>query len=225
MQGPVGGVSLPVSDAGFERSAFRASPAVKRIVDLLICLLAAPFVLAAGVMIALALKLDGGSVFYAQPRVGANGRPFACLKFRSMVRDADERLRQVLAGDPQAREEWQLYQKLTDDPRVTWFGRFLRASSLDELPQLINVWRGDMSVVGPRPIMLDQVALYGENFGNYCAVKPGITGLWQISGRNQRTFAERVRLDAQYADSWSLAGDARIILLTLPVVFARRGAK
>jgi lipopolysaccharide/colanic/teichoic acid biosynthesis glycosyltransferase len=197
----------------------------KRIVDLLICVLLSPVALVIGISIAIILRFNGGPVIYAQPRVGASGRQFACLKFRTMVHNADERLKHMLAVDSLALEEWSRYQKLSNDPRVTWFGRFLRAYSLDELPQFINVLRGDMSVVGPRPIMFDQIELYVEHFATYCAMKPGITGLWQVSGRNERTFAERVRLDSQYANTWSVSGDVRIMLLTIPVVLHGKGAK
>jgi exopolysaccharide production protein ExoY len=207
------------------RSGLRFSASVKRMVDLFVCLLAAPLLLIIGLPIALVLKLDGGNIVYTQLRVGTNGRQFACLKFRSMVRNADERLQFMLAANSQAFEEWSRYQKLTNDPRVTWFGKFLRAYSLDELPQFVNVLRGEMSVVGPRPIMLDQIELYGEHFATYCAMKPGITGLWQVSGRNERTFAERIRLDSQYVSSWSIAGDLKIMMLTIPAVLQGRGAR
>jgi exopolysaccharide production protein ExoY len=225
MNAPVGEASLRISNSVLVQSGSAFSARMKRVVDLVTCLLAAPFLLVIGLPIAIVLKLDGGSIVYAQPRVGANGRQFACLKFRSMVRNADERLQQMLAADSRAREEWSHYQKLNDDPRITWFGKFLRAYSLDELPQFINVLRGDMSVVGPRPIMIDQIDIYGEHFATYCAMKPGITGVWQVSGRNERTFAERVRLDSQYVDSWSIAGDLKIMLLTIPAVLQGKGAK
>jgi lipopolysaccharide/colanic/teichoic acid biosynthesis glycosyltransferase len=225
MNAPVGDVSLRISESELTRSGLGVSTSAKRIVDLLICLLAAPFVLVVGMPIALILKLDGGNIVYAQPRVGANGRQFACLKLRSMVRNADDRLRQMLTADAGALEEWTRFQKLSNDPRITWFGRFLRAYSLDELPQFVNVLRGEMSIVGPRPIMIDQIELYGEQFTAYCAMRPGITGPWQVSGRNERTFAERIRLDSEYAKTWSLAGDLKIMMLTLPAVLAGRGAK
>jgi undecaprenyl-phosphate galactose phosphotransferase len=202
----------------------RVSNRAKRAVDIVICLLAAPFALLIGVPIALAIWLDGGPVLYSQPRIGRDGRQFPCLKLRSMVFNADTRLAHMLASDPCAREQWSRYQKLTNDPRVTWLGRFIRAFSLDELPQLINVWRGEMSIVGPRPIMVDQISLYGDQFAVYCTMRPGITGLWQVSGRNQKTFAERARLDAQYARNWSILGDIVIVLRTLPAVLAGRGA-
>jgi lipopolysaccharide/colanic/teichoic acid biosynthesis glycosyltransferase len=225
MNAPVGEVSLQISQAAGLKGGLRAAAVAKRIVDLLICVLVSPFALVIAAPIALILRLDGGRVLYSQPRVGAHGRPFQCLKFRSMVRNADEQLQQMLARNPRAREEWELYQKLSDDPRVTRLGRILRAYSLDELPQFINVWRGDMSIVGPRPIMVDQAEIYGEAFGIYCAMKPGITGLWQVSGRNDRTFADRVRLDMHYANTWSISGDLMLMAQTLPAVLARKGAK
>ncbi|HEY3779027.1 MAG TPA: sugar transferase [Rhizomicrobium sp.] len=197
----------------------------QRLVDCIICFFAMPLAVALGGVIALSIRLDGGPALYSQRRVGHGGRIFNCLKFRSMVLNADERLEEVLAADPSAREQWERYQKLEDDPRITPLGRILRACSLDELPQLINVCRGEMSIVGPRPILTEQVLLYGESFPEYCRLRPGITGLWQIAGRNKFTFAERVRLDMQYAKSWSVWSDLRIILLTIPAVLAGRGAK
>jgi lipopolysaccharide/colanic/teichoic acid biosynthesis glycosyltransferase len=198
---------------------------VQRMVDCLFCILAAPFALALGCLISLLIMRDGGPVIYSQRRVGLHGREFSCLKFRSMVPGADARLEELLACDPAARAQWDRFQKLAKDPRITSFGRFIRATSLDELPQLINVWRGDMSIVGPRPILAEQIGLYGQDFTTYCAMRPGITGLWQISGRANRTFAERVRLDVQYAHSWSVLGDLMIMIRTVPVVLARRGAR
>lgn len=205
--------------------AQRVSLAYQRIMDCVICLLCAPFAVAVGFVIALLIKVDGGSAFYSQRRIGLGGRTFHCFKFRSMVPGADERLQEVLAQDPVARAEWDNYQKLARDPRITPIGKLIRATSLDELPQLINVWRGEMSIVGPRPIMTEQIALYGENFGDYCALRPGITGLWQIAGRNNCTFAERVRLDMEYAQTWSVLRDLQIIVLTIPAVLAGRGAR
>jgi len=197
----------------------------QRVMDCLIVLLAAPFTVAVGLVIAFFIKLDGGPVFYSQQRVGLGGRSFNCLKFRSMTPGAEKRLQEILALDPSARAEWDNYQKLARDPRITPIGKFIRATSLDELPQLINVCRGEMSVVGPRPIMTDQVALYGEHFADYCAMRPGITGLWQIGGRNNCTFAERVQLDMEYAKTWSVARDVQIILLTIPAVLRGKGAR
>jgi lipopolysaccharide/colanic/teichoic acid biosynthesis glycosyltransferase len=197
----------------------------QRAMDCIICVLAAPFAIAVGLVIAVLIRLDGGPAFYSQRRIGLRGQPFNCLKFRSMIPGADERLLEVLALDPVARAEWEHYQKLAQDPRITPIGKFIRATSLDELPQLINVWRGEMSIVGPRPIMTDQIALYGEHFDDYCGLRPGITGLWQVAGRNNCTFAERVRLDMEYARTWSLLRDIQIVLLTIPAVLAGKGAR
>ena len=185
----------------------------------------APVALPIGAILAFLTRLDGGPAIYAQRRVGLGGRVFNCLKFRSMVHGADGHLEALLASDAAARAQWESYQKLAVDPRITTLGRLIRAFSLDELPQFINVWRGEMSIVGPRPIMADQVRLYGEDFPVYCTMRPGITGLWQIGGRNNCTFAERVSLDMQYARSWSVLKDLRILMLTVPAVFARKGAR
>ncbi|HEY1613943.1 MAG TPA: sugar transferase [Rhizomicrobium sp.] len=203
----------------------RISLAAQRVVDCIICLIAAPFAIIVGAIIALMIRCEGAPVLFSQRRIGFGGREFNCLKFRSMVPGADVRLEELLACDPAARAQWEKFQKLEDDPRVTRLGKFLRATSLDELPQLINVWRGDMSIVGPRPILAEQIALYGGSFTTYCAMRPGITGLWQISGRANCTFADRVQLDVRYARGWSILGDLRIIVLTVPAVFGRRGAR
>ncbi len=153
------------------------------------------------------------------------GRPFACLKFRTMVVDADAVLEAHLSTHAGARAEWAHTQKLVDDPRVTCLGRFLRASSLDELPQLINVLRGEMSLVGPRPIVTSEIGRYGAHFENCFSVPPGITGLWQVSGRNDCSYAERVALDAKYAEEWSLLGDLAILARTIPAVLLQKGSR
>lgn len=175
-------------------------------------------------LIALMIKRDGGPVFYAQPRVGLGGRMFGCLKFRSMVMNADQVLKDTLAKDPRAAAEWAAAQKLRRDPRVTTIGRILRATSLDELPQLINVLRMDMSLVGPRPIVEKEIARYRDDFGWYVAVRPGLTGLWQVSGRSDTSYARKVHLDAWYVRNWSLWQDIVILLRTVPTVLLRRGA-
>ena len=208
-----GGMSL--STYQFVKRAIDASVATATLV------LLSPLLL----IIAAIIKLcDGGAVLYRHERVGLMGKRFECVKFRSMVRDADEVFRSHLAANPQAREEWQKNQKLSNDPRITWIGRFLRKSSLDELPQLINILAGDMSLVGPRPITVEELDRYEERVGHYLAVKPGLTGLWQISGRNERTYAERVELDATYAATRSLWFDLVIILKTVPAVISQRGS-
>lgn len=166
----------------------------------------------------------GGPAFFRQERIGINGRRFRCLKFRTMVVDAQERLAEHLANDEEAAREWRETHKLRSDPRVTRIGRFLRKSSIDELPQLFNVLRGEMSIVGPRPIVQAEVEKYGEHFAAYASVPPGITGLWQICGRSDTAYAERVRLDVIYVENWSLLGDVMIIFRTIPAVLRARGA-
>jgi Undecaprenyl-phosphate galactose phosphotransferase WbaP len=170
------------------------------------------------------VRRDGKPALYRHQRVGINGRPFHCLKFRSMVADADRVLADLLAQDPEARAEWAATQKLRRDPRITPVGRFLRNTSLDELPQLFNVLRGDMSLVGPRPIVAAETHFYGDHIEDYYAIRPGITGLWQVSGRSDTTYEQRVALDVSYARDWSLGSDIMILLKTLPVVMLRRGA-
>lgn len=175
--------------------------------------------------IAIAIKLlDPGPVFFRHRRIGRNGEYFACWKFRTMVVDADERLARLLSQDDAAAKEWDENQKLRNDPRITPLGRFLRRSSLDELPQLFNIISGEMSIVGPRPIVDDEVQRYGERFALYCAVRPGLTGLWQISGRSDTRYFERVLLDARYVSSRTLLRNVKIIILTVPRVIAARGS-
>jgi len=175
-------------------------------------------------LIALAVRCDGGPALFGHRRIGAAGTSFRCWKFRSMVLDSEAVLAQTLATDPVARAEWDKDFKLRNDPRVTPLGNFLRKSSLDELPQLFNVLKGEMSLVGPRPIVAAEVERYGQAMEEYRACKPGITGLWQVSGRNDVDYAERVELDRRYAWSWSLKGDLIILVRTLGVVARRSGA-
>jgi len=170
------------------------------------------------------IRKAGTTAFYGHPRIGQNGRPFQCLKFRSMRADADKILEELLENDPAARSEWEKDFKLKNDPRVTPVGHFLRKTSLDELPQLINVLKGEMSLVGPRPVVQEELARYGEQRGLYLQVTPGITGLWQISGRNDTSYAGRVALDAWYVQNWSLWYDIAILFKTVDVVIKRRGA-
>jgi lipopolysaccharide/colanic/teichoic acid biosynthesis glycosyltransferase len=177
------------------------------------------------IMIAVAIHLhDGGPVLFAQTRIGRGGRTFKCLKFRTMAVDAEERLKAYLACDPRARAEWKLDHKLRHDPRITPIGAFLRKSSLDEIPQLFNVLRGEMNLVGPRPIVHDEIVRYGPRFKHYCRVKPGITGLWQVSGRNDVSYRRRVAMDTLYAQHRSIPGDLRILALTAPAVLMKRGS-
>ena len=194
---------------------------VKRPLDVLLVVLASPVVLPLVVLLALIVLLDGRNPFYSQQRVGREGRTFRMWKLRSMVHDADQRLDAYLAQNPEARQEWESTQKLRDDPRVTRFGRMLRASSLDELPQLWNVLTGDMSLVGPRPMMPDQQAMYPGD--GYYRLRPGITGFWQTAGRNKTTFAARAWYDDRYERSLSFAGDVAILVRTVSVVLGRTG--
>lgn len=167
---------------------------------------------------------QSGEIIFAHPRVGRAGRLFKVYKFRSMVADADHVLAQVLACDPDARVEWERDHKLRNDPRITPLGAFLRKTSLDELPQLWNVLRGDMSLVGPRPIIPAELGKYGRAARYYLAVKPGITGLWQVTGRSDTDYRRRVAIDRRYARTASLWVDLRVLLKTVLVVLSRRGA-
>lgn len=181
----------------------------------------APFFFAVAVLIC--IKQDG-QVFYGHTRVGQNGRLFTCWKFRTMSPDAEKLLQDLLDSNPEARRQWQENRKLENDPRVTCFGRFLRKSSLDELPQFWNVLRGDMSIVGPRPITEGETSYYGNYLVQYSSVRPGITGLWQVSGRSQLGYEERVKKDVAYVKGQSLRGDVNIILKTVGVVLKGDGA-
>ncbi len=157
-----------------------------------------------------------GPALFRHKRVGFNGRQFNCLKFRTMVTDAPERLERVLKSDPLAAREWAANRKLKNDPRVTPIGAILRKSSLDELPQLFNVLKGEMSIVGPRPVTDEELQRYTSSMGAYLACRPGITGLWQVSGRSSTTYDKRVACDAFYARNWSMALDAKIVIVTIP---------
>jgi exopolysaccharide production protein ExoY len=176
-------------------------------------------------IVALLIKAsDGGSALFCQLRVGHMGRPFRCWKFRTMAVDAEQRLAMYLERDPEARADWEACHKLRRDPRVTPLGRILRISSLDELPQLLNVLSGEMSVVGPRPIVPAEIVRYNSHFGDYCRCRPGITGLWQVSGRNDLSYAQRVELDTKYARSRTTWLDVKIMAATIPAVVTRRGS-
>lgn len=166
-----------------------------------------------------------GPIFYVQHRVGRGGRLFRFYKFRSMVVDADAALARFLDSDQQAMKQWSEFQKLEHDPRVTPFGRLIRRASLDELPQFWNVLKGDMSLVGPRPCMPQQEGYYGRYWRHYCAMRPGLTGLWQVSGRNRLSYRNRVDLDARYVSTWSLGLDARILLRTFRAVVSGDGSR
>jgi lipopolysaccharide/colanic/teichoic acid biosynthesis glycosyltransferase len=177
------------------------------------------------VLVALAVQLSSdGPIHFWQTRMGRGGRAFRFYKFRSMMPNSDAVLHEFLNENDAARTQWDEFQKLEEDPRVTRIGRFIRRASLDELPQFWNVLKGDMSLVGPRPCMKRQRSLYGEQWGHYCAMKPGITGLWQVSGRNRLPYARRVELDAHYVAHWSLWLDLRIALRTVRAVVVGEGS-
>lgn len=173
---------------------------------------------------ALIYLLDGAPPLFAQTRIGKGGRSFDCLKFRTMRLDAEATLSRLLERDPEARAAWLERQKLPSDPRVTPLGRFLRISSLDELPQLINVVRGEMALVGPRPIVASEIQRYGRQFRHYCRVRPGLTGLWQVSGRSRLAYRRRVAMDVLYVRRRHSALDLKILALTLPAVLLQRGS-
>ncbi len=199
--------------------------AIKRIFEVgiaaLLLILALPLAFAIAIAIVLETR---GPVFYGHTRIGRNERRFRVWKFRSMVADADAALQEYLKDHPGRRAEWRRSHKLKEDPRVTRVGRLLRRSSLDELPQLWNVLRGDMSLIGPRPIVEEEIAKYGPSLSLYLQVQPGLTGLWQVSGRADTGYRRRVDLDCQYIRNWSLLADLKILLKTVRVVLCGHGA-
>jgi len=200
------------------------SQMLKRAFDIVVASSLLVFLAPLMTILALTLAWSGGPVFFAHKRVGRNGQLFHCLKFRSMVPNAADVLAELLASDPAAREEWTRTFKLKRDPRTTAFGRFLRKSSLDELPQLFNVLRGEMSLVGPRPVVPDELDRYGDAKVYYLEVRPGLTGLWQISGRSDIDYEQRVSLDTWYVRNWTLWYDILILFKTALVVPAKAGA-
>lgn len=195
----------------------------KRLFDLTFVFLAMPAVLLMLCVLILLVMRDGGRPFFGHLRIGRNFRPFRCWKLRTMVPDAPARLQEHLTRNPQARAEWEANFKLNDDPRITSLGHILRKTSLDELPQLWNILTGGMSVVGPRPITETELQRYGCHAEIYCSVAPGLTGLWQVSGRNDISYDERVALDVAYVQSVSLFSDLAIIARTLTAVMNRTG--
>lgn len=206
-------------DASDRRGIYRNG--AKRAIETLLVLLTSPVTLPLILFLALLVACDGGNPFFAQKRLGRNGRVFRILKLRSMVVDAERRLEAHLDENPEARAQWNSTQKLKQDPRVTLVGRFLRKTSMDELPQLLNVLNGTMSLVGPRPMMVDQrVMYYGQS---YYRLRPGITGLWQISARNESEFVARVRYDEEYHRDLSGWLDMKILVRTVVVVLRGTG--
>ncbi len=214
-----------ITDRKLIRKVRAANGRVKRAFDIVIASLALLFLAPAFLTIALAIRLtDPGPIFFRHMRVGRHGMRFGCLKFRTMASDAEARLSQILHANPEAAAEWATMQKLRDDPRVTKLGAFLRKTSLDELPQLINVLRGDMSIVGPRPVTRSELNRYGRDRRYYLLVRPGITGLWQVSGRSSIGYEKRIRYDREYLEEWSWLGELWIILMTVPAVLSMRDA-
>ncbi len=203
----------------------RATPWTKRVIDVVLVLGSAPFWVPLLALIALAVRLDSrGPALFVQRRFGRGGRVFELLKFRSMHEHADAALAEHLAACPDRSAEWDRHHKLREDPRITRVGRMLRRLSLDELPQVLNVLKGDMSLVGPRPVPVVEREKYGEAFSLYVRVRPGLTGLWQINGRNDLPYERRKTLDKAYVRGRTFRGDMRILFKTFGAVCSRRGA-
>ncbi len=201
------------------------SQSSKRIFDIVVATSALVLLSPLFLMLTIAvLILEGRPVIFRHRRLTIEAKVFYCLKFRSMIRDAEEKLQNHLSENPEAASEWGENQKLRRDPRITPFGAFLRASSLDELPQLINIIRGEMSLVGPRPIVAEELSRYGDHARTFLSVRPGLTGSWQVNGRSNCPYHERIQLDLEYIDNWSFANDLNIVARTLMVVMSRRGS-
>lgn len=202
-----------------------SSLALKRFIDILVCICAAPVVIPITAAVALAIKItDPGPVFYGHKRVGKNRTVLTCWKFRSMCSDADTKLKEILASDPVRAAEWEKDRKFTDDPRVTKIGKFLRKTSLDEIPQLWNIFTGQMSLIGPRPVTEPELEKYGTYADYVLSVKPGLSGMWQISGRSDTGYEERISLDTYYIQNWSAWLDIWILIKTIGVVIRGKGA-
>lgn len=198
---------------------------IKRFIDLFLCIIAAVIVIPFSIIIGIIIKITSpGPIFYGHKRVGKNGKEIKCWKFRSMCNNSQEILEKILKEDPVRRAEWEKDRKFVDDPRVTKFGKFLRKTSLDELPQLWNIFIGEMSFVGPRPVTKDELEKYGENAEFILSVKPGLSGMWQISGRSDTGYEERITLDTYYIQNWSVWLDIWIIIKTVWVVINGKGA-
>ncbi|MBB1600083.1 UDP-phosphate galactose phosphotransferase [Variovorax sp. UMC13] len=199
---------------------------LKRSVDIVAALTFFTFFGPIYLVVALAVAISmGRPVHFFQTRMGEGGQRFKFYKFRSMVRNSESILDDYLSKNDVARTQWETFQKLEVDPRITPLGRLIRKLSLDELPQFWNVLKGDMSLIGPRPCMERQRSLYGKHWDHYCAMRPGITGLWQVSGRNRLSYAQRVELDAQYVNNWSLWLDIKILAKTATAVISGEGSR
>jgi len=215
-------VVLPVSNRSWRDTV---SAAASRALDITATLILLIVLLPVLVVLCAVVAIDsGGSPIFAHSRIGRGGQSFNCYKFRSMCANAEEKLVTLLQQNPVLRREWAQHHKLADDPRITPLGHFLRKTSLDELPQLFNVLAGDMSLVGPRPVVYAEIARYGRFKSSYLSVRPGITGLWQVTCRSESTYRRRVAIDHVYAKKKSLALDCLILLATVPAVLSRKGA-
>lgn len=214
-----------ITDRRLIRKVRAANGRFKRAFDVVLSSLLLLFLAPALLTIAIAVKVsDPGPVFYRHRRLGRKGKRFGCLKFRTMAADAEARLARLLETNPHAATEWLETQKLRTDPRVTRIGAFLRKTSLDELPQLWNVLKGEMSMIGPRPITREEIARYGRDRKYYLLVRPGISGLWQVSGRSSVSYDRRVQFDREYLEDWSWGQEIRIAALTIPAVLMTRDA-
>jgi Undecaprenyl-phosphate galactose phosphotransferase WbaP len=227
--GPMWFAPLLLSDhLGLEVKCQLINPlhqAIKRIVDIGLILISLPILIPVFLLFMLVIKFDSpGPIFYAQKRVGRNGRDILIWKFRTMMANAESALEAMLEKDDALRGEWEHNFKLKNDPRVTRVGRFLRRTSLDELPQLWNVLKREMSLIGPRPIVTEEIPLYGDDFEVFKQVLPGMTGMWQISGRNDLSYDERIGLDVYYVQNWSIWLDLHILMHTMLIVLQGRGA-
>ncbi len=210
---------------GFDRRPWSLfyGEAGKRLLDIMLVVMALPVLVPAILLLAACVMMEGGKPFFGHRRIGRGGAPFKCWKLRTMVPNAEGQLKSYLAQNPAAQREWETCFKLTRDPRITRLGHFLRKSSLDELPQIWNILRGTMSIVGPRPVTEDELGMYGGDLHHYQELRPGLTGLWQISGRNDVCYTERVKLDVEYAITFGILMDLRIIRGTFAAVLARTG--
>jgi Undecaprenyl-phosphate galactose phosphotransferase WbaP len=217
---------LDEASVGAKQVARPHGAGLKRAMDIVGAAALLLFFLPLLVIVAVGVMLSSrGPIIYSQERIGLNGKKFRFYKFRSMVVNSEEVFNSFLDTDADARSQWEKYQKLDRDPRITAFGKFIRKTSLDEFPQFWNVLVGDMSLVGPRPCMPSQRELYGSYWRDYCAVRPGLTGLWQVSGRNRLTYQERVQLDVRYVRGWSLWRDVQILTRTVGVVLTGHGSR
>lgn len=223
---PGGGGSAAVPHPTVTRKMHWLERATKRAMDIVGALVFFALLGPVYLLVALCVRISmGAPIHYWQNRLGHNGQRFRFYKFRSMVHNSDDVLDEFLSTNDMARTEWDTFQKLAKDPRITPVGHLIRRASLDELPQFWNVLKGDMSLVGPRPCMERQRSLYGKHWSHYCAMRPGITGLWQVSGRNRLAYAQRVELDALYVENWSLWLDIKILFKTVRAVFTGEGSR